>query len=494
MRQRRIYTFVVVALCLGGSIEASVERESADSLYQAAVEQIGRVPVKEGIRAFRRVLKADPKYAPAHHEIARLYMVLNTPIYRSQARFALDRAIRLDPQSVTYQQTLGDLLWAQEYWDNAAEQYKKVLKVHPEQAEAAYKVGWHALMNFMKYKDMEHLDVIHAVKSVGGTSHHMFHWKQSAKENYDKAIAYLNQSIEAAPRFRDAYYRLGLVYLESDQPDGLIHTSVRLLDQVPGDKDALLFCGLGYQSTGDEEVAYEYYIRAVSLMGLEERAVMESVDLIATKEERKQIALASVQDTSQTWEDSAVRARFWRRQDPLFLTGFNERRMEHYGRVAYANLRFSRPSREIEGWQTDMGKAYIKFGRYLDRKTQRADVLEEIPVSLTEYLGNSAIDGIRAPQATRAMKGGSLAHLSQQKETWFYEGFKVAFLVPYGFHGYLPAPLPDKPRYVDPYRRKKYSMPHQVVAFQDGDSIRVEISSAVPKARLKVSEPEGSAK
>ena len=37
-------------------------------------------------------------------------------------------------------------------------------------------------------------------------------------------------------------------------------------------------------------------------------------------------------------------------------------------------------------------------------------------------------------------------------------------------------------------------MPHQVVAFQDGDSIRVEISSAVPKARLKVSEPEGSGK
>ena len=180
----------------------------------------------------------------------------------------------------------------------------------------------------MKYKDMEHLDVIHAVGGVGGVggpSYHMFHWKQSAKENYDKAIAYLNQSIEAAPGFRDAYYRLGLVYLESDQPDGLIHTSVRLLDQVPDDKDALLFCGLGYQSTGDEEVAYEYYIRAVSLMGLEERAVMESVDLIATEEERKQIALANVQDTSQTWEDSAARARFWRRQDPLFLTGFNER-------------------------------------------------------------------------------------------------------------------------------------------------------------------------
>ena len=147
MRQRRIYTFVVVALCLRGSIEASVERESADSLYQAAVEQIGRVPVKESIRAFRRVLKVDPKYAAAHHDIAKLYIDLKTPESRQRARWALDRAIGLDPQNVVYQMTLGNLLWAQGYWENAANQYKKVLKVYPEQAEAAYKIGYHALKN-----------------------------------------------------------------------------------------------------------------------------------------------------------------------------------------------------------------------------------------------------------------------------------------------------------------------------------------------------------
>ena len=490
MGQRRIYTFVVVALCLGGSVEASVERENADSLFQAAVEQIGRVPVKESIRAFRRVLKADPDYAPAHHEIAKLYIDLKTPESRQQAHWALDRAMRLDPQNVTYQQTLGDLLWAQGYWYNAANQYEKVLETSPEHAEAAYKIGYHALKNFMKYIDMEHLD---RIGGLGGSTYHMFSWKQFGEKDRDKAIAYLEKCIQVDPGFRDAYYQLGLVHFESSQPEGLVRVSKQLLKQMSDDKDGLLFCGLGFQSLGNEEAAYKYYTRALRQMGPEERAMMESVDLIATEEEKKQIALTSVQDTSQTWGDSAARARFWRRQDPLFLTGFNERRMEHYGRIAYANLRFSRPSRGIEGWQTDMGKAYIRFGRYLSRKTQRGDI--DIPMDGKPIGSGVPTDRIPDGLATsrsRVSREMDAWNLSEQKEVWFYEGFKVAFRVPDGFHGHLSAPLPDKPRYVDPYRRKKYSLPHQVVAFQDGDSIRVEISSAVPKARLKVSGPEGS--
>ena len=339
----------------------------------------------------------------------------------------------------------------------------------------------------MKYIDMEHLDRI-------GSTYHMFYWEQFGEKDCDKAIAYLEKCIKVDPRFRDAYYQLGLVHFESSQPEGLVRVSKQLLKQMSDDKDGLLFCGLGFQSLGNEEVAYKYYTRALRQMDPEERAMMESVDLIATKEEHKQIALASVQDTSQTWEDSAARARFWRRQDPLFLTEFNERRMEHYGRVAYANLRFSRPSRRIEGWQTDMGKAYIRFGRYLSRKTQRGDIYIPMdgnaPIS-SEVTTDRTFDDLPTSRS-KISREMDAWNVSQQKEIWLYEGFKVAFLVPDGFHGNLSAPLPDKPRYVDPYRRKKYSLPHQVVAFQDGDSIRVEISSAVPKARLKVSEPEGS--
>ena len=93
--------------------------------------------------------------------------------------------------------------------------------------------------------------------------------------------------------------------------------------------------------------------------------MMESVESIIQDEDRAKLdrltfwAEGRSEMSPQPWVDSVERVRFWRRQDPLFLTEFNERRMEHYGRVAYANLRFSRPSKGIEGWRTDMGRAYI---------------------------------------------------------------------------------------------------------------------------------------
>jgi len=43
-----------------------------------------------------------------------------------------------------------------------------------------------------------------------------------------------------------------------------------------------------------------------------------------------------------------------------------------------------------------------------------------------------------------------------------------------------------EPRFLDPFRLVKYSMPYQITAFRDGDSIRVELSYALPRARLRV--------
>ena len=36
--------------------------------------------------------------------------------------------------------------------------------------------------------------------------------------------------------------------------------------------------------------------------------------------------------------------------------------MEHFARIAYVNLRYSIPNKKIEGWQTDPGKVYIRYG------------------------------------------------------------------------------------------------------------------------------------
>ena len=61
-----------------------------------------------------------------------------------------------------------------------------------------------------------------------------------------------------------------------------------------------------------------------------------------------------------------------------------------------------------------------------------------------------------------------------------------------GFHGYLPSRLPDSTRYVDPYGPQKYSVPHQIASFKDGDSLRVELAYALPRYNVTVSDSDRS--
>ena len=471
-------------LCLGFFLAAPIaagKKQVADGLYETAMEHVGIVTAKESIKAFRRVLRADRDFAPAHYEIAKLYLSLDTPMDRESAMKAVKEAILLDRDNVSYRLMKADILWAQGSWYNAVNEYKKVLKLDPKNAKAAYMIGHHGIKNFMKYNDKFMMNGISGFSRREHTrTRHS--WSFFGIEELDEAVRYLKACIEADPQFKDAYFQLGLACYEANRPDELIRVANLLIKRVPEDKDALLFCGLGYQALGDETSAHGFYTRALQRMAPAERAVMESVEAIMPDVERANLddlprEPEAVGGTDQPWVDSVERVRFWRRQDPLFLTEFNERRMEHYGRVAYANLRFSRPSKGIEGWRTDMGKAYIKLGRYLDRRMQRPTI-STISIDKPSTFGRS-LPGRRIPWK-----------LTMQKETWFYEGFRVDFQISDGFHGFSPSRLPDRARYVDPYGRKKYSVPYQIASFKDGDSLRVELAYALPKYNVTVSDSD----
>ncbi|MDX1439657.1 MAG: GWxTD domain-containing protein [Rubricoccaceae bacterium] len=59
-------------------------------------------------------------------------------------------------------------------------------------------------------------------------------------------------------------------------------------------------------------------------------------------------------------EQVALFREFWERRDPTPGTRRNERMEEYYLRVAYANERYGRQI--DEGWNTDRGEVYIRFG------------------------------------------------------------------------------------------------------------------------------------
>jgi GWxTD domain-containing protein len=58
---------------------------------------------------------------------------------------------------------------------------------------------------------------------------------------------------------------------------------------------------------------------------------------------------------------------FWSNSDPLLLTDYNERLLEHYSRVAYSNLKFSVPESGISGWESDRGEILIRYGEPVNK-------------------------------------------------------------------------------------------------------------------------------
>ena len=499
---RHIVAFMSVVLATSQAL-ALTKQARMDSLFREALAHVGQVPPEVSIKALEQVLKLEWHYAPAHYEIAKRYMEMNTPLTRQSARNALNEAMRLDPENADYQMTLGELLSRQGFSYNAERQYRKLSTDDTGNAEAAYWAGYYAVQEYLALIDKKQF--VRLDKDGSGV---MYYWKTFAKKALERAERSLKLSIDADPEFRSTYNLLGLLHIENGQPKALVLLFKRLLDHLPEDKHGLLFCGLGYHIQGKMNIANSYYKRAVERMTGDERSMMESVDLIASADDRTPME-AAITDEDRAGENRPGDRleRFWRSKDPLLLTHFNERKMEHYARVAYANLRFTRPFKGIDGWQTDPGMAFIKFGRYVGRDVWFLRKVWNYENFRIWFENGDGLDGWRFAGGTETGKSarestediwvptlGGLVKITRMRVNLsdHYSGrdrkealwrtlrrpARKAFQV-------------TPQRYIDPYREQKYRMPSQVAAFREDDSIRVEFAYAVPKTRVMISGTDG---
>ena len=462
-------------MCFFGA-SVSKGETTTDSLFHTAEQQVGQVSREESIAAFRAILSRDNEYAPAYNALANLYLQANTVNDRQRAMRMIQQAIAIDPNNAEYRLTRGKIWWAQGFRSRALRQYENVNEKEPDNTEALDGEGMCQVYEFLAIKD-ERRD-----------------FREYAQEAKQEAEHVLRKSIQLDATNQKPYYLLGILYFEDEDWSTFQALMQDLHAQYPDDKNTLLFCGLAAYQLGEYNESHEYYQRAYDLMSLEERELLESIKLLIPKEDH------ASRDTTQTIDKLLEREMFWKSQDPLYLSNLNERKMEHFGRMAYSNLRFRRFSDDVEGWQTDMGKTYIKFGRYRRR--------------ISSYL--------------------------RRGETWFYETFKMVYcgdgadhwsfcggseigsgissesmattridkflgpqddlndnlidrLLSRSFH-YIPSVLEEAShhtfrkiaqRFVDPYLQRKYTLPYQVAAFEERDSVRIELSYMIPKDRLE---------
>ena len=485
-----------------------------DSLFHAAKQQVGKVIRKESIAKFKAILSHDDEYAPAYNALANLYLQANTVNDRQRAAQMILKAIMIDPNNAEYRLTRGKIWWAQSLRFRALNQFKNVMKKHPKNTDVLNSLGMFLVYDFLSQKDrrapLKEMDMGSRIKyyRLMAMRPRIKDFKTFGQEAKQEAIQVLRKSIQLDPTNQQPYYFLGILYFEDEDWYAFQTLMQDLYAQYPDDKNALLFCGFAAYQIGEFNDSHEYYQRALDLMSVEERELLESIDLLMSEGDH------ASRDTTQTIDALLEREMFWKRQDPLYLSDFNERKMEHFGRIAYSNLRFRRFSDDVEGWQTDMGKTYIKFGRYRRRVTTNKgtwDSKELLDAAMMEfwyyenfqfkfcgttddiwYFCGGSWYGVsdRLPIGASVFReynfGDKLPLLAMIREKYPIETMRRTF-----------ASLPRTPqeashhifkkieqRFVDPYLYRKYSLPYQVAAFEERDSVRVELSYMIPKDRL----------
>ena len=406
---------------------------SVDSLLARAQSDTLR-SLDYRIGLLRKALRVDGDRADVCAALGALFMQKNTPASRLRADRYIYRAIVLDPENIDYHLSYATLQRKKGFRYNARRYFEKVLSIDSTQVDAACEVGDYYLQDMLKYVDARRFD--------GGGSMRSF-----AIESVQMAADYYHYALAHDPYCRRAYYGLGILSIEGGYKEDLIVIAQALLDRWPQDRDGLLFLGLGYYAAEKFEAAGKAYDRAYAQMDSVGQAAMTSIELLGGGDE--------------------AHALFWQKRDPLFLTPVNERKLAHRGRVAYANLRFGLPDEGIAGWETDMGKVWIRYGRYVNR----------------------------------------IRTLIPHREIWTYEDFSMDFfsydsvhwklelmkderwaLVPGGWgRSQILSPnfyLPE--RYVDPYRDQKYGLPVQVGFFKAREGqVKVALSWGLPKRQLQ---------
>ena len=488
--KKRITTHIgLIALaCIFGAGLVRGET-TTDALFQEVVEQVGQVSQKESIKAFEEIVSKDKNYAPAYNELAQLHLLDHSVNGRQRATRMIQKAIAIDPDNIEYRLTRGKILWHQGFRSRALNQFKNVMKKHPENTEVLNSLGMFWVYDFLSQKDRR-------------SAQNPKNFRIFALEAKQEALQVLRKSIQLDGTNQQPYYLLGILYFE-DKYWKTFHALMQALRaQYPDDKNALLFCGLAAYQLGEFNDSHNYYQRALGLMSVEERELLDSTDLLAPEEDH------ASRDTTQTIDELLKREMFWKRQDPLYLSDFNERKMAHFGRMAYANLRFRRFLGDVEGWQTDMGKTYIKFGRYRQRMTiykATWDSKEVLNAAMMEfwYYENFQFRFCGTTDDIWHFCGGAVV----ERPSWVPAVGASAFDIPLGSPGsgrspssFVPRTLAEAShhifkktaqRFVDPYLNRKYTLPYQIATFEEQNRMRVELSYMIPKDRLKENHETG---
>ncbi len=311
------------------------------------------------IDSLKGISEDSPHFSEAQQRLAEIYLEENTVLSRRAAVTCIGKALAQNPDNLDYNLTHVKILYEQGFYIATADACDRILaaQIHSGReynryfAEAYYYKGLIAERDALKYKDMISFVESLSSNTYVSLSNYGIDDMKSAAACYEKCLQY-------QMKHRDALFHLALLYMEIQSYERMAKLFDLTIESDRGDKDAFVYGALAYYHLGQTERAGAYYQKAFGLMTKEERDMYHAIEYVVPPGELDTFKKKKKAQESGSYED-----HFWRKKDPLYLTTTNERQIEHYNRVAYANLRYSVPKQHLPGWKTERGKIYIRYGK-----------------------------------------------------------------------------------------------------------------------------------
>lgn len=471
-------------------------REPADSMEEGILAfREGRYEDAE--RAFERATQRDPSQAEAYFLLARLYT--ETPLEDlSKANRALNQALDLDPNNLTY--LVGRLQQLRrESWNFLAEKIReqrrielahRILELDRTNAFAHEELGAAFIRDFWRYRNAIMLPTLRfggsvyrvdsniqgplgasdllpqsdqdaAQGNVGvdllaqpmGDMHVMDpsavfladrfdvdalerlgvpvqDLARRAQHAYDRAIGHLHASLNTDPRRRSVYDHLMEIYALKGEYDEALRMLEEMYTFYAEDPQTWLYLGLTHYRTGNMDAAAKSFETALRFLEPENRDALESLDYLLSSSEQREYENDPI----------AYASRFWTSKDPRYLTPYNERKLEHYSRLVYADLLYGSDELGLRGWDTQRGRILVRYGPpdrdvvIIPQSTSQVNVGGDVRAD--EQIPSPSLRASNAEEEQlrrRVLQGSSFNMLDEANtfNIWDYGDFRFVFEDPF---------------------------------------------------------------
>lgn len=225
--------------------------------------------LKRAEELFRKALKVDSHFAPAHAGLADVYLVEYMAYYdrrpekMTAARDAAQRALEIDPALPEAHRALGryymfagereraekSLLRAVRHNSKYAIGYRTLAWLKSMEGELDSALGWASQALKLAPTDLESLLLVGLI--------HM------DRREFTPAMATLRRAIELGPDYGRAYYNLGTIYMRLGAPEPALENFVKAI-RFQGDPNAYADAGYACLVLRDIDSARQHFLAGIA--------------------------------------------------------------------------------------------------------------------------------------------------------------------------------------------------------------------------------------